>query len=231
MLAAQAARPAARRDRLAIRPDDPEQIAAAVAGGGRAIRPRDRDRRLERRAATTTPPTWSRRRARCSSTASPSSPAIPSCSAPSTATAGARRARLSGLRRAHLRHLRAPAARRGSRARPPVERPRAQARLARRLASSLGADDWVRVRLGRVGGGLVATPLPARRRRAHLARARRRPARRARARSRATTPATTSTVRLLRDLGDDRAHDRRDRLARPRARPRRVRAARPRPAA
>jgi putative molybdopterin biosynthesis protein len=42
----------------------------------------------------------------------------------------------------------------------PVARPRASARLARRLASSLGADDWVRVRLGRVGGGLVATPLP-----------------------------------------------------------------------
>jgi putative molybdopterin biosynthesis protein len=39
-------------------------------------------------------------------------------------------------------------------------RPRARARLARRLASSLGTDDWVRVRLGRVGGGLVATPLP-----------------------------------------------------------------------
>jgi putative molybdopterin biosynthesis protein len=42
----------------------------------------------------------------------------------------------------------------------PVERPRAPARLARRLASSLGSEDWVRVRLGRVGGGLVATPLP-----------------------------------------------------------------------
>ena len=42
----------------------------------------------------------------------------------------------------------------------PVDRPRAHARLARRLASSLGTDDWIRVRLGRVGGGLVATPLP-----------------------------------------------------------------------
>lgn len=42
----------------------------------------------------------------------------------------------------------------------PVARPRATARLARRLASSLGADDWIRVRLGRVGDGLVATPLP-----------------------------------------------------------------------
>jgi putative molybdopterin biosynthesis protein len=43
---------------------------------------------------------------------------------------------------------------------PPRERPRARARLARKLASTLGMDDWVRVRLGRVGGGLVATPLP-----------------------------------------------------------------------
>lgn len=42
----------------------------------------------------------------------------------------------------------------------PVDHPRVQARLARRLASSAGADDWIRVRLGRVGGGLVATPLP-----------------------------------------------------------------------
>jgi molybdopterin molybdotransferase/putative molybdopterin biosynthesis protein len=42
----------------------------------------------------------------------------------------------------------------------PVDRPRAPARLARRLASSLGSEDWVRVRLGRVGDGLVATPLP-----------------------------------------------------------------------
>ena len=42
----------------------------------------------------------------------------------------------------------------------PRERPRARARLARKLASTLGMDDWVRVRLGRVGDGLVATPLP-----------------------------------------------------------------------
>jgi putative molybdopterin biosynthesis protein len=41
-----------------------------------------------------------------------------------------------------------------------VARPRAKARLARRLASSLGSDDWVRVRLGQVGDGLVAAPLP-----------------------------------------------------------------------
>ncbi|MDP9400422.1 MAG: molybdopterin biosynthesis protein [Actinomycetota bacterium] len=43
---------------------------------------------------------------------------------------------------------------------PPRERPRARARLARKLASTMGMDDWVRVRLGRVGDALVATPLP-----------------------------------------------------------------------
>ncbi len=42
----------------------------------------------------------------------------------------------------------------------PRQRPRTQARLARKLASPLGMDDWVRVRLGSVGGSLVATPLP-----------------------------------------------------------------------
>jgi putative molybdopterin biosynthesis protein len=42
----------------------------------------------------------------------------------------------------------------------PAERPRARARIARKLASTMGMDDWVRVRLGRVGGELVATPLP-----------------------------------------------------------------------
>jgi putative molybdopterin biosynthesis protein len=39
-------------------------------------------------------------------------------------------------------------------------RPRARARLARKLVSTIGSDDWVRVRLGRVHGGLVASPLP-----------------------------------------------------------------------
>jgi len=43
---------------------------------------------------------------------------------------------------------------------PPRQRPRTPARLARKLASPLGMDDWVRVRLGSVGGSLVATPLP-----------------------------------------------------------------------
>src|SRR4029078_7634693 len=43
---------------------------------------------------------------------------------------------------------------------PPGHPPRAAARLARKLASTMGMDDWVRVRLGRVGDALVATPLP-----------------------------------------------------------------------
>jgi putative molybdopterin biosynthesis protein len=42
----------------------------------------------------------------------------------------------------------------------PRERPTTTARLARKLASNIGMDDWVRVRLGRVGGDIVATPLP-----------------------------------------------------------------------
>jgi putative molybdopterin biosynthesis protein len=42
----------------------------------------------------------------------------------------------------------------------PRRRPQATARLARKLASPLGMDDWVRVRLGKVHGTLVATPLP-----------------------------------------------------------------------
>jgi putative molybdopterin biosynthesis protein len=42
----------------------------------------------------------------------------------------------------------------------PRRRPQARARLARKLASPLGMDDWVRVRLGVVGGITVATPLP-----------------------------------------------------------------------
>jgi molybdopterin molybdotransferase/putative molybdopterin biosynthesis protein len=43
---------------------------------------------------------------------------------------------------------------------PGRQRPRTPARLARKLASPLGMDDWVRVRLGVVGGTMVATPLP-----------------------------------------------------------------------
>jgi len=43
---------------------------------------------------------------------------------------------------------------------PSQRRPVTAAKLARKLASPLGMDDWVRVRLGSVGGDLVATPLP-----------------------------------------------------------------------
>ena len=43
---------------------------------------------------------------------------------------------------------------------PPPEGAVARARLARKLASTMGMDDWVRVRLGRVDDRLVATPLP-----------------------------------------------------------------------
>ena len=43
---------------------------------------------------------------------------------------------------------------------PPPHRPEAQARLARKLASVVGMDDWVRVRLGAVAGQVVASPLP-----------------------------------------------------------------------
>ncbi|MEO7370249.1 MAG: molybdopterin biosynthesis protein [Ilumatobacteraceae bacterium] len=42
----------------------------------------------------------------------------------------------------------------------PRERPTTTARLARKLASAIGSDDWVRVRLGRVDGNIIATPLP-----------------------------------------------------------------------
>jgi putative molybdopterin biosynthesis protein len=42
----------------------------------------------------------------------------------------------------------------------PTPRPQTRARLARKVVSVIGSDDWVRVRLGRVGGGLVASPLP-----------------------------------------------------------------------
>jgi putative molybdopterin biosynthesis protein len=42
----------------------------------------------------------------------------------------------------------------------PRRRPVTRARLARKLASPLGMDDWVRVRLGVVGGTTVASPLP-----------------------------------------------------------------------
>ncbi len=42
----------------------------------------------------------------------------------------------------------------------PPHRPQVPARLARKLPSVVGMDDWVRVRLGSVGGQVVASPLP-----------------------------------------------------------------------
>lgn len=42
----------------------------------------------------------------------------------------------------------------------PAARPRVGARLARKLPSVVGMDDWVRVRVGSVNGELVASPLP-----------------------------------------------------------------------
>jgi putative molybdopterin biosynthesis protein len=42
----------------------------------------------------------------------------------------------------------------------PRERPSTTARLARKLPSAIGMDDWIRVRLGRVHDQIVATPLP-----------------------------------------------------------------------
>ena len=41
----------------------------------------------------------------------------------------------------------------------PPQRPRAHVHLARKIASSVGVEDWVRVRLGLVAGELVAAPL------------------------------------------------------------------------
>ncbi|ONI75872.1 molybdopterin biosynthesis protein [Kribbella sp. ALI-6-A] len=41
-----------------------------------------------------------------------------------------------------------------------AQRPEVTAKLARKLPSVVGMDDWVRVRLGSVGGQVVASPLP-----------------------------------------------------------------------
>ena len=71
----------------------------------------------------------------------------------------ARRAGLSRLGRPDLRHLRRPAAGALEGA-APVDRPVRGRGWRGGSRRSLGADDWIRVRLGRVGGGLVATPLP-----------------------------------------------------------------------
>ena len=113
---------------------------------------------------------------------------------------------------------------------PPPEWPVATARLARKLASTMGMDDWVRVRLGRVGGQLVATPLP---RGAGVLTSL------VRADGLLVVPADARGAPCRRGgvgaaaarRGRDRAHHRGHRLARPRARPRRLRPAGARPAA
>ena len=55
-----------------------------------------------------------------------------------------------GVGCADVRHLRAAAARRSGGASPRPSRPDVSARLARKLPSVVGMDDWVRVRLGSV---------------------------------------------------------------------------------
>ena len=74
--------------------------------------------------------------------------------------AGAGLPRISRVGSADLRDLRGPPARRGSRASPRPNARRVSARLARKLPSVVGMDDWVRVRLGSVRGEVVASPLP-----------------------------------------------------------------------
>ena len=76
------------------------------------------------------------------------------------AHAGDRRPRLPRLGVADLRHLRRAAPRRARGRRRDARGRQTRARLARKVVSVIGSDDWVRVRLGRVGGGLVASPLP-----------------------------------------------------------------------
>ena len=108
---------------------------------------------------------------------------------------------------------------------PPRQRPRATARLARKLASPLGMDDWVRVRLGAVGGSLVATPLP---RGAGVLTSL------VRADGLLVVPAgveghhagSSGARRAAARAGRDRPHDRGDRVARPCPGPGVVRAAR-----
>ena len=111
---------------------------------------------------------------------------------------------------------------------PPRQRPRATARLARKLASPLGMDDWVRVRLGSVGGIAGGDPAAARRRGADLASPCRRAAGCA-SRGGRTPRWIVGAGRTAARAGRDRPDDRRDRVARPRAGPGVVRAARGRP--
>ena len=159
MLVAQAEAAGCEAWRGEILPDDPDTIAAAVRDAAHARRPRHRRRRLERRPRrphrTRGRAARDARRARRRRAAR-----APGRARRGGRDAGPRRARLPGVGRADLRHLRRAAAR-GARGRRSPPRRRGLGRGSRRkLASPMGMDDWVRVRLGRVGGELVATPLP-----------------------------------------------------------------------
>ena len=158
MLAAQAAEAGCEAWRSPIVPDDPERIAAACA----TRRPRaDLVIVVAGSSAGRDDYTASvvERAARSPSTASRSGPATRSCSASSTRRRCSARPGYPVSASLTFDIFAAPllAALEGA---APTERPRARARLARKLASPMGMDDWVRVRLGRVGGELVATPLP-----------------------------------------------------------------------
>ena len=180
-------------------------------------------------AATITPPTSSPRPARCSSTASPSSPATPSCSGTveGTAVLGAPGYPVSASLTFEIFALPLLAALEGA---APVE-PATSAGAARAPAGLLARVRRLDPRTARPRRRRARRHAAAARRgRAHLAGARRRPARRSRGargprRRRRRGGAAAARPRRR------RAHDRRDRLPRPRARPRRFAAARPRPGA
>ena len=159
MLAAQAEAAGCEAVRTEILPDDPERIAAARARRGR--RPPTSSSSSPGRApgATTTPPPSSSGSGRSPSTASRSARAIRSSWARSgrPPVLGAPGYPVSAALTFDIFAAPVLAALEGA---APAEHPRARARIARKLASSMGMDDWVRVRLGRVGGDLVATPLP-----------------------------------------------------------------------
>ena len=157
----------------------PRGSAPRVADAAAPSRPRDRDRRLERRARRLHRRRARAGRARCSCTASPSSPAIPSCSAPWTAPRCSARPGypVSAALTFDIFAIPLLAALEGA---APVERP-ARARPARAPAGLLARRRRLdprppRPRRRRARRDAAA----ARRRRPHLARARRRPARRAR---------------------------------------------------
>ena len=191
------------------------------------VRSADRDRRLERGPRRlhggAGRPTRRTRRPRRRRAARPSGRARRD-----RLDARARRARIPGVGIADVRHLRGAAARRARGRRADAAASESGARLARKLASTIGMDDWVRVRLGRVGGALVASPLP---RGAGVLTSL------VRADGLLVVPADVEghhagaevEVELLREPHRDRADDRRDRLARPDPRPRCVAAARARP--